>query len=311
MYNRHSIIVLLKEYFIITFGLLLYTLGWDTFLIPNGLVGGGVTGISAILLYAFKIPLSVTFFVINAILLVIGLKILGKGFGAKTIYAIIIASVFLDVVPEFLSEDFIREFATSNGKLLCALCGGIMAGLGIGICFSQGGSTGGTDIVALIISKLRNIAPGRIILTIDIFIVASALLLPAKEIVDAAGNVTGVQPFGEKLAIVLYGYILVFTTGYVIDLFISGTKQSLQIFIISEKYDEIADLVITDLKRGVTLLDSEGWYTKKKSKILMVMIRKHDISLLYRIIKSVDKNAFISVSSVSGVYGNGFDAMKK
>lgn len=311
MYNRHSIIVLLKEYFIITFGLLLYTLGWDTFLIPNGLVGGGVTGISAILLYAFKIPLSVTFFVINAILLVIGLKILGKGFGAKTIYAIIVASVFLDVVPEFLSEDFIREFATSNGKLLCALCGGIMAGLGIGICFSQGGSTGGTDIVALIISKLRNIAPGRIILTIDIFIVASALLLPAKEIVDAAGNVTGVQPFGEKLAIVLYGYILVFTTGYVIDLFISGTKQSLQIFIISEKYDEIADLVITDLKRGVTLLDSEGWYTKKKGKILMVMIRKHDISLLYRIIKSVDKNAFISVSSVSGVYGNGFDAMKK
>lgn len=311
MYNRHSIIVLLKEYFIITFGLLLYTLGWDTFLIPNGLVGGGVTGISAILLYAFKIPLSVTFFVINAILLVIGLKVLGKGFGAKTIYAIIVASVFLDVVPEFLSEDFIREFATSNGKLLCALCGGIMAGLGIGICFSQGGSTGGTDIVALIISKLRNIAPGRIILTIDIFIVASALLLPAKEIVDAAGNVTGVQPFGEKLAIVLYGYILVFTTGYVIDLFISGTKQSLQIFIISEKYDEIADLIISDLKRGVTLLDSEGWYTKKKSKILMVMIRKHDISLLYRIIKSVDKNAFISVSSVSGVYGNGFDAMKK
>ncbi len=311
MYIKQTFWSALKEYFLITIGLLFYTLGWDTFLIPNELVGGGVTGISAILHYALGIPVSVTFFAINIVLLAIGLKVLGKGFGAKTIYAIILASILLDIVPTFLPEDFIREFATSNGKLLCAICGGLLAGLGIGICFSQGGSTGGTDIVALIITKYKNLSPGRIILTIDIFIVASAILLPAKEVLDQAGNVVGMQSFGERLAIVLYGYILVFTSGYAIDLFISGTKQSLQIFIVSDLYDKIADAIISDLHRGVTLLDSEGWYTKHKGKILMVVIRKHDINMLYRIVKSIDERAFMSVGSVTGVYGNGFEQIKK
>ncbi len=300
-----------KAYVIITFGLLLYTLGWIVFLIPNNMVGGGVTGISAILLYAFNIPVSASFFVINLVLLLIALKVLGKAFGAKTVYAIIIASIFYEVVPPLIPDVFIQEIAISNGKLLCAIFGGVCAGLGIGISFSQGGSTGGTDIVALMIVKYRNVSAGRVILLLDIFIIASSLLLPPNEVVDASGAVVGVESWGERFATILYGYILIGACSYSVDMFISGTKQSLQIFIFSKKYAELADAITSQTGRGVTLIDGEGWYTKQKSKVVMVIMRKDDMSFLYRMIREIDKDAFLSVASVSGVYGKGFDEIKK
>lgn len=296
---------------IITFGLLLYTLGWIVFLIPNSMVGGGVTGISAILLYAFGIPVSASFFVINLILLLIALKVLGKGFGMKTVYAIIIASVFYEIVPPLIPEVFIREIAISNGKLLSAIFGGVCSGLGIGISFSQGGSTGGTDIVALMIVKYRNISAGRVILLLDIFIIASSLFLPPNEILDANGAVIGVESWGERFATILYGYILIGACSYSVDMFISGTKQSLQIFIFSKKYAQLADAITSQTGRGVTLIDGQGWYTKQQSKVVMVVMRKDDMSLLYRMVREIDKDAFLSVASVSGVYGKGFDEIKK
>ena len=291
----------LKAYLIITFGLLLYTLGWIVFLIPNNMVGGGVTGISAILLYAFNIPVGASFFVINLVLLLIALKVLGKGFGMKTVYAIIIASVFYEVVPPLIPEVFIQEIAISNGKLLCAIFGGVCAGLGIGISFSQGGSTGGTDIVALMIVKYKNISAGRVILLLDIFIIASSLLLPPNQILDANGAVVGVETWGERFATILYGYILIGACSYSVDMFISGSKQSSQIFIFSKKYAELADAITAGTGRGVTLIDGEGWYTKQKSKIVMVVMRKDDLSVLYRLVREIDKDAFLSVGNVSGV----------
>ena len=300
-----------KAYVIITLGLLLYTLGWIVFLIPNNMVGGGVTGISAILLYAFNIPVGISFFVINLILLLIALKVLGKGFGMKTVYAIIIASVFYEVVPPLIPELFIQEIAISNGKLLCAIFGGVCAGLGIGISFSQGGSTGGTDIVALMIVKYRNISAGRVILLLDIFIIASSLLLPPNEVLDANGAVVGVETWGERFATILYGYILIGACSYSVDMFISGTKQSSQIFIFSKKYAELADAITTQTGRGVTLIEGQGWYTKQQSKIVMVIMRKDDMSLLYRMVREIDRDAFLSVGNVSGVYGKGFDEIKK
>ena len=174
-----------KAYIIIAIGLLSYCLGWDIFLIPNHMVGGGVTGISAILLYAFGIPVSISFFIINTVLLAIALKVLGKSFGFKTVFATVVVSLYFQFLPQYIPTDFIVEFATSNGKLVCAICGGALAGVGIGICFSVGGSTGGTDIVALIITKYRNVSPGRVILLIDIFIIASSLFLPAQSVSDA------------------------------------------------------------------------------------------------------------------------------
>ena len=300
-----------KAYVIITLGLLLYTLGWIVFLIPNNMVGGGVTGISAILLYAFNIPVSVSFFVINLILLLIALKVLGKAFGMKTVYAIIIASVFYEIVPPLIPDVFIQEIAISNGKLLCAIFGGVCAGLGIGISFSQGGSTGGTDIVALMIVKYKNISAGRVILLLDIFIIASSLLLPPKEVLDASGAVIGVESWGERFATILYGYILIGACSYSVDMFISGTKQSSQIFIFSKKYAELADAITSQTGRGVTLIEGQGWYTKQQSKIVMVIMRKDDMSLLYRMVREIDRDAFLSVGSVSGVYGKGFDEIKK
>lgn len=301
----------IKAYIIITLGLLLYVVGWDVFLIPNNMVGGGVTGISAILLYAFKIPVSISFFIINLFLLAIALKVLGKGFGIKTVYAIFITSVFFQVVPDLIPKVFIDEVAISNGKLLCAIFGGVCSGLGIGICFSQGGSTGGTDIIALMIVKYKNISPGRIILLMDVFIIASSLLLPAKEILDAAGNVIGTESLGQRFATILYGYILIGACSYSIDLFIAGAKQSLQLFIFSKHHAEIADAIVSDIGRGVTLIDAQGWYTKQSSKIVMVVVRKTDINMIYKVIKEIDKDAFMSVGSVSGVYGKGFDEIKK
>ena len=300
-----------KAYVIITLGLLLYTLGWIVFVIPNNMVGGGVTGLSAILLYAFNIPVGASFFVINLILLLIALKVLGKGFGMKTVYAIVIASVFYEILPAIIPDVFIQEIAISNGKLLCAIFGGVCAGLGIGISFSQGGSTGGTDIVALMIVKYRNISAGRVILLLDIIIIALSLLLPPNEIVDANGAVIGVESWGQRFATILYGYILIGACSYSVDMFVSGTKQSSQIFIFSKKYAELADAITSQTGRGVTLIDGEGWYTKQKSKIVMVVVRKDDLGVLYRMIREIDKDAFLSVGNVSGVYGKGFDQIKK
>ena len=297
--NLKTVFGEIKTYVVITIGLLCYVLGWDVFLLPNNMVGGGVTGIGAVLLYAFGIPVSYSFFVINLILLVIALKVLGKGFGVKTVYAIIVTSVFFDIVPGYLPETFIQEIAINNGKLLCAIFGGVVSGLGIGLCFSHGGSTGGTDIVALMITKYRNVSAGRIILILDVFIIASSLLLPSDE------------GWGMRIATILYGYILIMACSFTIDLFVSGTKQSLQVFIFSKKYGEIADAIISDIGRGVTLINAQGWYTKNESKIVMVVVRKTDVNMVYRIVKSVDRDAFMSVGSVTGVYGKGFDEIKK
>ena len=293
-----------KEYLIITLGLLIYTAGWAIFLTPNNLIGGGVSGISAIIQYATGIKMGYSYFVINAVLLIISLFIIGPSFGVKTVYAIILASVCLNVFQTIMPESIIQDFALSNGKLMCSIIGGSMAGLGIGLSISQGGSTGGTDIVALIITKFRNISPGRIILTMDVFIIASSLLFPSY---DTAGQAIS---FDTKFSIAVYGMIIVTVCGYVVDLYLAGSKQSVQLFILSRHFEEIADMIAKDFHRGVTVLNGEGWYTKQPASVLMVITRKTDLNLLLRSIKRVDPEAFLSISSVSGVYGQGFDSIK-
>lgn len=179
-----------------------------------------------------------------------------------------------------------------------------MIGLGIGMSISQGGSTGGTDIIALIVSKYRNISPGRMILAMDVVIIMSSLAVPSY---TASGMLV---PFPEKVTTVVYGLLLVTINGYVIDLYLSGSRQSVQLFILSRHYEEIADGIIKYLHRGVTVMPAIGWYTKKSSHVLMVITRKTDLNFLLKYIKSIDKDAFLSVSSVTGVYGSGFDTIK-
>lgn len=301
---KNNIWVALKEYLLITIGLLSYVLGWAIFLIPNNLVGGGVSGLSAIIYYATGIKMGYSYLVINAILLLVGFKILGTGFGGKTIYAILFASVMLNVLPPLIPEYISQELAVSNGKMLCTIIGGILSGVGIGISISYGGSTGGTDIIALIVGKYRNISPGRLILAMDVVIILSSMLFPSY---TAAGELV---PFPEKLATAVYGLILITVSGYSVDLYLSGSKQSVQVFIFSKKYPDIADAIVEDMKRGVTIVHAEGWYTKEESHVIMVVTRKTDLNLLLRYVKTIDPDAFLSVSTVMGVYGKGFDTIK-
>lgn len=293
-----------KEYALITFGLLAYSLGWTIFLLPNNLVGGGVSGFSAILFYATGIPMGYTYFVLNVILLLIALKILGTGFGGKTVYAIVMTSVCLNIFPNIVPHEFIEEFAVSNGKFICAVLGGIIAGVGIGISISQGGSTGGTDIIALIWCKFKNASPGRVILIIDVVIILTSLLVPSY---TETGELLS---FPEKLAIIVYGLIMVTVCGYAVDVYLSGTKQSVQALIFTKKYEEMADAIAYDMKRGVTVMPAKGWFSKEDTYVVMVVTRKNDLNLLLRYVKSIDPDAFLSVSSVMGVYGKGFDAIK-
>ncbi len=301
---KSSVGTVLKEYSLVTLGVISYALGWTIFLLPNNLIGGGVSGFASILFYATGIPMSVTYLVLNVILLLVGTKILGTGFGGKTIYAIITTSVMLSLMPNLIPEDFIHEFALSNGKLICTFLGGIIAGFGIGLSISQGGSTGGTDIVALIWCKFRPASPGRVILIVDVGIILSSLLFPSY---TEAGELL---PFTEKLAVVVYGLIQVVVSGYAIDLYISGSKQSVQAFIFTKKAEQMADAIAFDMKRGVTMVPAKGWYSKEDKQVLMVVTRKTDLNLLLRYVKSIDPDAFLSVSSVMGVYGQGFDTIK-
>ena len=303
---KKTLLTHIKEYAIVTIGILLYVLGWSLFLVPNNLVGGGVTGVSAIIQYATHglIKIGYSYFVINAGLIIAALFVLGWGFGGKTVYAIIIASVGLNLFQSIIPADFIQAIALDNGKLMSTIMGGIMVGIGIGLTISVGGSTGGTDIIALMVNKYRNVSPGRMILWMDVVVILSSMLVPSY---TADGNPV---PFIEKITTVVYGFILIVVNSTVLDLVVSGSRQSVQLFILSKKYDEIADAITTDLHRGVTVLNGKGWYTREETGVLMVLTRKADLNIMLRYIKSIDPNAFLSVSSVTGVYGKGFERFK-
>ena len=320
---KQSALTVVKEWLLVTLGIIIYVTGWALFLIPNNLIGGGVSGISSIIQYATQgtIQMGYTYFVLNAVLLIIAFFVLGMGFGAKTIYAIILASAALRFLPGWIPADIIANL-NEGGKLMSVLMGGIMAGIGIGMSISNGGSTGGTDIIAIIYTKYRNVSPGKVILVLDFIIITSSLLIPSyvneldpvtREVIIGADGlpVTHKMPIYEKILTVVYGLILVTVNSNVLDMYISGSRQSVQLMITSREYEKIADMITQELHRGVTVLDGEGWYSKQPTKVLMVVTRKTDLNLLLRCIKQIDSHAFLSVSSVNGVYGKGFDTIKK
>ena len=279
----------LKEYAILTFGTVIYVLAWTTFLIPNGIASGGGTGLCTIVYFASNetIPVSTSFFVLNAILLIIGFLVLGRAFGLKTIYVILLSTVLFDV---FTRLNWVISF---DEKFLEAVVGGILEAIGIGIVLLKGGSTGGTDIAAMIVNKYWPVSPGKVYLYSDIFIIASILLIPGKTVED-----------------MIYGYIVMITFSFMVDFVLLGQKSSVQVLIFSSKYKEIADKILKDMNRGVTALKSVGWYSKADSNVLLVVVRRNQLHDVVSIIKSIDHSAFVSVSSASGVYGEGFDEMK-
>uniref|UniRef100_UPI003216A674 YitT family protein n=1 Tax=uncultured Draconibacterium sp. TaxID=1573823 RepID=UPI003216A674 len=277
---------IVKEYFIVTFGLLLYTAGWVLFLIPAEITGGGISGVAVVIYFATKIPVSVSYLVINAFLVIVAIKILGANFGVKTIYSILVLTGFFALFQNIITEPIV------NDTFLSAILGGMAGGVGLGIVFSRGGSTGGTDIFAMIVNKYRNISPGRIILFCDVIIIASSYI---------------VFKSPEKL---VYGYVSMWVVSYALDSFLSGANRSAQMFIISKEYEQIAEFINNEAIRGVTLLDGSGWYSKQPTKIVMSLVRKKETSAIFRKIKQIDPDAFISMGSVMGVYGKGFDKIK-
>ena len=304
---KHNFGTVLKEYAMITIGIMCYALAWDIFLIPNNLVGGGVTGVGSIIEYATHgvIKTGYSYFVINAILLTIGLFTLGKSFGLKTVYAVVVASLTLSLGGDIIPRSFIQAMAIDNGKLLCVIMGGMLSGFGIGLTMSQGGSTGGTDIIALILNKYHGISPGRVILWIDVVIIASSILVPSYT-PDGA-----LVPFIDKIMVVVYGYILAAVLSVVLDWTLAGSRQSVQLFITSKKHStEIANEITHELHRGVTILNGKGWYSQQDIQVLMVLTRKNDLNIMLRSIKAIDPKAFVSVATVTAVYGKGFDAIK-
>ena len=288
MLSAKRILSAVWDYGLVTVGTILYCLGWTSFLIPNGIASGGGTGLCTIVYFATGIPVSYSFLVLNALLLILGFLLLGKGFGFKTIYVILLSTVLFKVLPEF--DSLVAHF---DERLVVAVVGGIVEACGIGLVLLRGGSSGGTDIAAMIINKYYPVSPGTVYLYSDLFIIASVLLIPGKTVED-----------------MIYGYATMVTFSFMIDALLLGRKSSVQILVFSSKYREVADFIINEMDRGVTAIYAQGWYTKEDSKVLLIVARKTQLHQITGAIKSIDSKAFVSVSAATSVYGEGFEEIK-
>ncbi|MCM1150872.1 MAG: YitT family protein [Alistipes sp.] len=286
----------IREYSLMTVGMFLYAFGWIGCILPADGMGGGAAGLSLVLctavehLFGWQVNIGTMVFLINALLLLVAGFIVGWKFGIKTVFSIIVISVAMNFWQDVLPAEGL--FAGME-NILQVILGGVLAGIGVAVCFKQGGSTGGVDIVAMIINKYRTVRYGNIVMCSDFVIIGSALLV------------------GKTLNTVVYGYILTAVFGYTVDMIMSGNQQSNQLFIMSHKYEEITRAILQDAHRGVTLLDGMGGYTHEKMKVVVVVCRKRETSKVLKVVKSVDPAAFMSIGSVAGVYGQGFQALPK
>lgn len=286
---------IVMQYLFIVLGIMLYCFSWTVFLVPKHIIGGGVVGLATIVYYLTGFPMGITNFVVNGILLIIGYRILGGKFGLNTIIGMTTASLSLILFQQVLEVNNMEYFKFENMELFTrAVLGGALSGIGIGICFVNGGNSGGSDIIALIVTKYRNVSPGSVILVVDAIVIAGTLLVP---------NGLGVEGM-------VYCYIVLVTFTYTLDLVVEGRKQTYQITIMSQLNEQIADAIGNEVKRGVTLLNGWGWYTKKDQKVLLVIAQKKDKVEIMRFVKAIDPNAFISVAKTQGVYGKNFDTIK-
>ena len=306
-----------------TFGMFCYAFGWLMCVLPTGGMGGGAAGL-ATLINAI-LPTSVTgfltigtlVFIINCVLLILGVMIIGWKFGVKTLYCILMMSVMFNVVESFLPADLMVNMlqGVDAWRLLLVVLGAASCGLGIAVSFMQGGSTGGTDIVAMIINKFRTVSYGKVLLMTDCgILISSVFLTTTVNIADSTNAIalTTIEPLSSlAFARMIYGFIMIAVIGYTVDFVQSGNQQSNQIMIFCKDYEAMADMINTKAHRGATLIDAMGWYTKTPSKAVMVVCRKRDTSMILKLVREQDPTAFLTVGSVMGVYGQGFDALNK
>ena len=313
--NKSTIGTTLKEYTLMALGMFLYSFGWICCILPANAAGGGATGLSLLLyhLTGGAISIGTMVLIINIILLIIAGFIVGWNFGVKTIYCVVVMSVIMHFLQIWFTtpEGWVAQIITArdaltvpngtivdlfnlNNRLLSAILGGICSGVGVAMCFQQGGSTGGSDIVVMIVNKFYTISYGKFIRYTDGVIISSALFLPD----------VGIDG-------VIYGFVMVAVFSYTVDMILSGNQQSSQIFIISKDYKAMADAINQEAKRGATVIDAMGWYSKENSKVVMCVCRKRDLAMVLKVVRNVDPEAFITIGSVMGVYGKGFEALNK
>ncbi|NJO68766.1 MAG: YitT family protein [Bacteroidetes bacterium] len=270
----------------IAFGLFLYVIAWTTFLIPNEIVGGGISGVASLIFFSTGFPVGLSILLINSVLILIAIRLLGLKFGLKSIYGVAVLTILFTIFQPLMPKAVVSDL------FMATVIGGLLAGAGIGIVFSQGGSSGGTDIIVMVINKYKNVSPGKLVMYTDVLIIASSFLL------------------FRSIERVVYGVVTLALTSYAIDFVLSGSKQSYQVFIFSKRYESIATRLSSDLRRGVTLLEGQGWYSKEKSQVLMIVLLKSETADLMRIVKQEDPQAFISMGSVMQVYGQGFERLR-
>ncbi|MDR1403763.1 MAG: YitT family protein [Tannerellaceae bacterium] len=277
-----------QDYLVIFIGTALYGFGFNGFILSNEIVTGGVSGISALIFFATSIPVSVSYLVINLVLLAFAFKILGLKFLVKTIFGVISLSFSLSFFEWLLGGAPVIK----DQPFMSIILGGGICGAGLGLIFTVNGSTGGTDIIAAIINKYKNISIGTGLLFFDFIIISSSYLL------------------FEDVNKIIFGFVEMGVSNYMLDRIINANRQSVQFLIFSQKYDEITERIIKDLGRGCTLLDGVGGYSGKPTKVIVLLAKKSESVAIFRLIKEIDSQAFISQSVVRGVYGEGFDQIK-
>ena len=290
----------IKDYTNITLGLLLYTFGFTVFLLPYKIVTGGIAGVGAIIFYASQFPVQYTFFLINAILIVAALKVLGWRFLTKTIYATFALTFFLEVAQDIviMPDGSFYKLLGEGNDFMSLIIGCMLTGTALAIVFLNNGSTGGTDIIAAVVNKYHNITLGKVLILIDVCIISSCLL------VDSLG------PIDIRCQKVVFGLCTMVIECLMLDYVMYWQRQSVQFLIFSRKHKEIAEAIVKTTDHSLTILDGHGWYTGKEMKVLCLLAKKRESVTIFRLIKTIDPNAFVSQSSVIGVYGEGFDQIK-
>ena len=286
----------IKDYFFLTFASFVFAIAWECFMIPNGMSAGGMMGLCTVIQYATGgfIQAQYSYFVINALLILIAVFAMGIGFGFKTIYCITVSSLAMELVAGLtVLHSIPGEFFFVEERLLVPVIAGILEAVGIGLVIRFGGSTGGTDIIALMVNKYWPVSLSMTFLISDVIVCSLLLFLPEKNFSDMC-----------------YGLVEVFVFSLMIDIVVGGKKSSYQLIVFSEKYDAIADHIINRMERGVTLLKAQGWYTKQDRNVLLILISQKEFSGLSKVIKEIDPRAFMSVSPTNNVYGEGFDEIK-
>jgi uncharacterized membrane-anchored protein YitT (DUF2179 family) len=321
--SSRDLVVGIKEYILMTFGMFCYAFGWQMCVLPAGGMGGGAAGLATLInailpasLSSGLLTIGNLIFIINCILLVLGVMIVGWKFGIKTLYCILMMSVMFNLVELLDPALVVNVFKGVDAwRILMVVLGAASCGVGIAVSFMQGGSTGGTDIVAMIINKFRTVSYGKVLLMTDCGILISSVLLSTT--VNMATDAGIIEPHvispldPEAFARMVYGFIMIAVIGYTVDFVQSGNQQSNQIMIFCKDYESMAEMINTKARRGATLIDAMGWYSKVESKAVMVVCRKRDTSTILKFVREEDPNAFITVGSVMGVYGQGFDALNK